>query len=63
MDQSFRGELVRDYLPYVLGAALGLLAAFVLSAVFGIGGTVQLLLFGMLPAVGGAICERTVSRN
>ncbi|MCF6126915.1 MULTISPECIES: hypothetical protein [Mesorhizobium] len=54
---------MRSYLPYVLGAALGLLAAFILSAVSGIGGTAQLLLFGVLPAIGGAICERAVSRN
>jgi hypothetical protein len=53
---------VRSYLPYVLGAALGPLVAFILSAIFGVGGTPQLLLFGLLPAIGGAICERTVSR-
>ncbi|RUU72380.1 MAG: hypothetical protein EOS05_01385 [Mesorhizobium sp.] len=63
MHQLFQGELMRSYLPYVLGAALGLLATFILSAVSGIGGTAQLLLFGVLPAIGGAICERAVSRN
>ncbi|RWP49507.1 hypothetical protein [Mesorhizobium sp.] len=57
------GKTVRSYLPYVLGAALGLLAAFILSAIFGVGGTAQLLLFGLLPAIGGATCERIVSRN
>ncbi|WP_292650746.1 hypothetical protein [Mesorhizobium sp.] len=54
---------MRSYLPYVFGAALGLLAAFILSAIFGVGGTAQLLLFGLLPAIGGATCERIVSRN
>ncbi|MEI8698865.1 MAG: hypothetical protein EOR99_18580 [Mesorhizobium sp.] len=63
MQQLFWGKLVRSYLPYVLGAALGLLAAFILSAIFGVGGTAQLLLFGLLPAIGGATCERIVSRN
>lgn len=54
---------MRGYLPYILGAALGLVAAFILAAIFGIGGTPQLLLFGVLPALGGAICERTANRS
>ncbi|MDX8496553.1 hypothetical protein RFN29_34145 [Mesorhizobium sp. VK22B] len=54
---------MRGYLPYVLGAALGLLVAFLLNGAFGIGGIAQLLLFGLLPAIGGAICERITSRN
>jgi hypothetical protein len=63
MQQLLWGKPVRSYLPYVLGAALGLLVAFILSAIFGVGGTAQLLLFGLLPAIGGATCERIVSRN
>ncbi|WP_181175963.1 hypothetical protein [Mesorhizobium sp. B2-7-2] len=51
------------YLPFALGGAFGLLVAFLLAGAFGIGGTAQLLLFGLLPAIGGAICERMTSRN
>ncbi|MDX8443669.1 hypothetical protein [Mesorhizobium australafricanum] len=54
---------MRDYLPYVLGAALGLLVAFLLVGAFAIGGTAQLLLFGLLPAIGGAVCERVITRK
>jgi hypothetical protein len=61
---SLGGELVLNYLPYFLGAVLGLLLAFILSAIFAIEGTAQLLVFGSLPAIGGAVCERIVaSRN
>lgn len=58
-----REKLLRGYLPFILGAALGLLVAFLINGAFGIGGTAQLLLFGLLPATGGAICERVTSRN
>ncbi|PDQ21519.1 hypothetical protein CN311_08560 [Mesorhizobium sanjuanii] len=58
-----RRKLVRGYLPYVWGAALGLLVAFILSAIFGVGGTPQLFLFGLLPAIGGTVCERILSRH
>ncbi|WP_165779637.1 hypothetical protein [Mesorhizobium sanjuanii] len=54
---------MRGYLPYVWGAALGLLVAFILSAIFGVGGTPQLFLFGLLPAIGGTVCERILSRH
>ncbi|MCV3205768.1 hypothetical protein OHD62_05550 [Mesorhizobium sp. YC-39] len=61
--QFVQGKPVRSYLPYILGAALGLLVAFILSAILGVGGIPQLLLFGLFPAIGGTVCERIVGRN
>lgn len=49
------------YGPYIAGVVLGLLVAFALSAVLGITGMAQLLLFGVLPALGGTVAERLVA--
>ncbi|MCB4770075.1 hypothetical protein LGR54_15770 [Ancylobacter sp. Lp-2] len=51
------------YGTYVVGVALGLVAAFALSAGLAITGMPQLLLFGVLPAFGGAIAERLAARR
>ena len=51
-------EQVRGYRPYIAGAALGLVVALALSAGLGLSGTPQLLLFAVLPALGGAVAER-----
>ncbi|GLK83579.1 hypothetical protein GCM10017653_16480 [Ancylobacter defluvii] len=52
---------VRGYGPYIAGAALGLVVALALSAGLGLSGTPQLLLFAVLPALGGAVAERLVA--
>ncbi|GAB4071833.1 hypothetical protein KHC28_00615 [Ancylobacter sonchi] len=46
------------YGPYVVGVIAGLIVALALSAALAINGTPQLLLFGLLPALGGAVAER-----
>ncbi|MBS7587897.1 hypothetical protein [Ancylobacter defluvii] len=52
---------MRGYGPYIAGAALGLVVALALSAGLGLSGTPQLLLFAVLPALGGAVAERLVA--
>ena len=49
---------MKDYLPYVVGALLGALLAYIVSSIFALQGTPQLLAFGFLPALGGAVAER-----
>lgn len=46
--------LLKDYLPYLLGA----LIAFAISSLLTLQETPQLMLFALLPAVGGALAER-----
>ncbi|MBX4931328.1 hypothetical protein [Rhizobium bangladeshense] len=45
---------MKDYLPYLLGA----LIAFAISSLLTLQETPQLMLFALLPAVGGALAER-----
>ena len=54
---------LKAYLPYIIGGLLGFLAAFFLSALLSINGTPQLIVFGLLPALGGATCERVAQRG
>ncbi|MEZ2132129.1 MULTISPECIES: hypothetical protein [unclassified Sinorhizobium] len=49
---------MKDYLPYLVGGLAGLLAAFLLSSLLTLRGTPQLILFALLPAIGGAVVER-----
>ncbi len=50
--------LLKDYLPYLLGALVGALIAFAISSLLALQETPQLMLFALLPAVGGALAER-----
>ncbi|WP_454853987.1 hypothetical protein [Rhizobium binxianense] len=54
---------LKDYLPYLAGALAGAVAAFLLSGLLTLAETPQLLLFGLLPAVGGAVVERIARRR
>ena len=49
---------MRGYGSFIIGCAGGLAAAFLLNWLVVIEGTLQLLIFGLLPAFGGAILER-----
>lgn len=53
---------MRGYLPYIVGALIGALAAFLLSVFLRLDGIPQLILFGCLPALGGALFERFTQR-
>lgn len=55
------GGQVRGYIPYVLGAVAGVVVALVVANAFAIEGNAQLFLFALLPALGGATCERIVA--
>ncbi|AVA26538.1 hypothetical protein NXC24_PC02113 (plasmid) [Rhizobium sp. NXC24] len=59
----WRDDEVVDYLPYIAGAALGLLISFILSNLLALSGTPQLILFGLLPAFCGALHENIVLRH
>jgi hypothetical protein len=52
-----------DYLRYAAGALAGLLVAFLMSGLLALTETPQLVLFALLPAVGGAIAERVCRRR
>ena len=54
---------LKAYLSYIVGGLVGLLAAFLLSALLSINGTPQLILFGILPALGGALGDRFAQRS
>ncbi|MBY5462244.1 hypothetical protein [Rhizobium leguminosarum] len=54
---------MKDYLPYAAGALAGLLVAFLVSGLLGLTETPQLVLFALLPAVGGAVVERVCHRR
>jgi hypothetical protein len=54
---------VRDYLPFITGAGIGLLVSFIFYAILGLSGIPQLLLFGLTPALCGAVVERLVLRR
>ncbi|WP_226622967.1 hypothetical protein [Brucella anthropi] len=54
---------MKSYLPYVIGALLGALVAFLLSALLTLDGALQLVVYGCLPALGGALVERYAQRN
>ena len=54
---------LKDYLPYLAGALLGVLAALLISGLLTLQGTAQLMLFALLPAFGGAIVERAFQRR
>lgn len=55
--------LLKDYLPYLVGTLAGLLVAFTISGLLALQGTPELILFALLPAVGGAIVERVSQRR
>lgn len=55
--------LLKDYLPYLVGALAGVLVAILLSGQLMLTGTPQLILFALLPVVGGAVAERVVQRR
>ena len=54
---------MKDYLPYAAGALAGLLVALLTSGLLTLTGTPQLVLFALLPAVGGAVVERVWHRR
>jgi len=54
---------LKDYLPYAAGALAGLLVALLVSGLLTLTGTPQLVLFALLPAVGGAVVERVCHRR
>ncbi|WP_197496423.1 hypothetical protein [Rhizobium sp. WYCCWR10014] len=54
---------MKDYLPYAAGALAGLLVAFFISGLLALTETPQLMLFALLPAVGGALVERVCHRR
>ena len=54
---------MKDYLPYLVGALAGMLIAILLSSLLMLTGTPQLILFALLPVVGGAVVERVVQRR
>lgn len=54
---------MKDYLPYAAGALAGLLVAFLISRLLMLSETPQLVLFALLPAVGGAVFERVCHRR
>ncbi|EJC79097.1 hypothetical protein Rleg4DRAFT_0681 [Rhizobium leguminosarum bv. trifolii WSM2297] len=54
---------MKDYLPYLVGTLTGLLIALIISAVLTLQGTPQLMLFALLPAIGGAVVERISQRK
>ncbi|MGO4115257.1 hypothetical protein [Rhizobium ruizarguesonis] len=54
---------MKDYLPHAAGALAGLLVAFLMSALSALTQTPQLVLFALLPAVGGALVERVCHRR
>ena len=49
--------LLKAYLPYLIGTSIGLLVAFIISGLLTLQGTAQLMLFALLPAIGGAVVE------
>lgn len=54
---------MKDYLPYAAGALAGLLVAFLISRLLMLSETPQLMLFALLPALGGALVERVCRRR
>ncbi len=54
---------LKDYLPYLVGTLTGVLVALIISALLTLQGTAQLMLFALLPAIGGAIVERVSQRR
>ncbi|MGO7020130.1 hypothetical protein [Rhizobium leguminosarum] len=54
---------MKDYLPYAAGVLAGLSVAFLMSGLLELTETPQLVLFALLPAVGGALVERVCCRR
>jgi len=54
---------MRGHFPYIIGAFAGALIAILLSNSFDLSGTPQLVMFGCLPALGGALSERFAQRR
>ncbi|MBX4863393.1 hypothetical protein G9X64_16655 [Rhizobium sophorae] len=54
---------MKDYLPYAAGVLAGLLVAFLISRLLMLSETPQLMLFALLPALGGALVERVCRRR
>ena len=54
---------MKDYLPYLVGALVGVLVAILLSSLLALTGTLQLILFALLPVAGGAVVERAAQRR
>lgn len=55
--------LLKGYLPYLAGALAGMLVAIFLSSLLTLTGTPQLILFALLPVIGGAVAERVSQRR
>ncbi|WP_171049209.1 hypothetical protein [Rhizobium sp. MHM7A] len=49
---------MKAYLPYLAGTLAGLLVALAISGLLTLQGIPQLMLFALLPAIGGAAFER-----
>ncbi|MBX5045174.1 hypothetical protein [Rhizobium lentis] len=49
---------MKAYLPYLAGTLAGLLVALAISGLLTLHGIPQLMLFALLPAIGGAVVER-----
>ncbi|WP_190233652.1 hypothetical protein [Rhizobium sp. R339] len=54
---------MKEYLPYLIGALIGMLAALLISGVLALQGTPQIMLFALLPVFGGAVVERAFQRR
>ncbi|AUW43238.1 hypothetical protein [Rhizobium leguminosarum] len=54
---------MKDYLPYAAGVLAGLLVAFLMSSLLALTETPQLVLFALLPAIGGTLVERVCRRR
>lgn len=51
-----------EYLPFALGCLVGVVLAFLVTALLAISDPGRLLVFAFLPALGGAIAERVRAR-
>jgi len=63
LDHRDTEALLKGYLPYLVGTLAGLLLALTISGQLTLQGTPQLMLFALLPAIGGAIAERVSERR
>ncbi|MGR9246780.1 hypothetical protein [Rhizobium leguminosarum] len=54
---------MKDYLPYAARVLAGLSVAFLMSGLLALTETPQLMLFALLPAIGGALVERVCRRR
>lgn len=54
---------MKDYLPYLVGALVGVFVAILLSSLLTLTETPQLIFFALLPVAGGAVVERAAQRR